>query len=272
MLTRTHQKFFQHSFAHKAQDRISCVSRLSSLSSGVSIPSICPQAAADKLAKSLEGQLSELNDKADSSSRSMNDLNSEKSRLQNANNDLQRQLEEAQDQINQLGKAKSSLSKQLEETTGALDDESRQKSKLQGENRNLQGDLDALRDSLDQEQEAAGDLQRQIKKAQDEAHMWKSRFESGEGGVSSEAMDELKKKFQRQMRALEEQLEGAQSKANSADKDRRRLQAELEDVMVDAEKVLGSTQKPKLKFNSALNSKTASCTSQSHSFRNLQKL
>ncbi len=168
----------------------------------------------------------------------MNELNSEKSRLQNQTNDLQRQLEEAQEQINQLGRAKSALAKQLEEAQGNLEDEGRQKSKLQGENRNLQGDLDALRDQLEQEQEAAGDLQRQVKKAQDEAHMWKAKFDSGEGGgVSSEAMDELKKKFMRQVRQVEEQLEAAQAKANSADKDRRRLQAELEDVMVDAEKV-----------------------------------
>ncbi len=81
------------------------------------------------------------------------------------------------------------------------------------------------------------DLQRQVKKFQDEAHMWKAKFDSGEGGVSSEAMDEIKKKLSKQVRAVEDQLESAQSKASSADKDRRRLQAELEDAMVDAEKV-----------------------------------
>ena len=189
------------------------------------------------MAKSLEGQMGDLNDKCDAYQRQINDLNSEKSRLQNANNDLQRQLDEAQEQANQLGKARSNLARQLEEAQGALEDESRQRSKLQGENRNLQADLDSLRDQLDQEQEAAADAQRLVKKAQDEAHMWKSRFESGEGGVSGEAMDELKKKFMRQLRAVEEQMESAQSKANSADKDRRRLQAELEDAMVDCEKV-----------------------------------
>ena len=67
--------------------------------------------------------------------------------------------------------------------------------------------------------------------------MWKAKFDSGEGGVSSEAMDEIKKKLSKQVRAVEDQLESAQSKASSADKDRRRLQAELEDAMVDAEKV-----------------------------------
>ncbi len=50
-------------------------------------------------------------------------------------------------------------------------------------------------------------------------------------------MDDLKKKFQKQLRAVEEQMEAAQSKANSADKDRRRLLAEVEDVSVEAERV-----------------------------------
>ena len=151
---------------------------------------------------------------------------------------MQRQLDEAQEQVNALNKAKSALAKQLEEANNNLEDESRQKSKFQSEARNLAGDLDSLRDQLEQEQEVGSDLQRAVKKAQDEAHMWKAKFDSGEGGVSGEAMDELKKKFMRQLRAVEEQMEAAQSKANSADKDRRRLQAELEDVMVDAEKVI----------------------------------
>ena len=198
------------------------------------------QSSADKLAKSLESQLGDLNDKLDQSSRQANELQSDKSRLTNQNNDLQRQLDEAQEQVNALNKAKSALAKQLEEptTTKHLEDESRQKSKFQSEARNLAGDLDSLRDQLEQEQEVGSDLQRAVKKAQDEAHMWKAKFDSGEGGVSGEAMDELKKKLSRQLRAVEEQLESATAKANSADKDRRRLQAELEDAMVDAEKVI----------------------------------
>ncbi len=56
--------------------------------------------------------------------------------------------------------------------------------------------------------------------------------------MSSDVMDDLKKKFQKQLRAVEEQMEAAQSKANSADKDRRRLLAEVEDVSVEAEKVI----------------------------------
>ena len=195
------------------------------------------QGSADKLAKSLESQLGDLNDKLDQASRQANELSSDKSRLSNQNNDLQRQLEEALEQVNALNKAKSSLAKQLEEANTNLEDESRQKSKFQSEARNLAGDLDSMRDQLEQESEAASDLQRAVKKAQDEAHMWKAKFDSGEGGVSSEALDELKKKLSRQLRAVEEQLESATAKANSADKDRRRLQAELEDSMVDAEKV-----------------------------------
>ncbi len=66
-------------------------------------------------------------------------------------------------------------------------------------------------------------MQRAVKKAQDEASMWKAKFDSGEGGVSSDVMDDLKKKLNKQLRAMEEQLESAQSRANSCDKDRSEL-------------------------------------------------
>ena len=73
------------------------------------------KAGADKLSKSLESQMNELNDKLDQSQRQINELSADKSRLTNANNDLQRQLEEAQEAANNFGKSKSSLGKQLEE-------------------------------------------------------------------------------------------------------------------------------------------------------------
>lgn len=68
-------------------------------------------------------------------------------------------------------------------------------------------------------------MQRAVKKAQDEASMWKAKFDSGEGGVSSDVMDDLKKKLNKQLRAMEEQLESAQSRANSCDKDRSEFKA-----------------------------------------------
>ena len=110
------------------------------------------------------------------------------------------------------------------------------RSKLQGENRNMQGDLDTMRDQLEEEQEGRADMQRLLTKANNEASMWRQKCESGEGGVRSEEMDDLKRKMNAKLQEAESALEAAQSKASSLDKAKHRLQGELEDLMIEVER------------------------------------
>jgi myosin heavy subunit len=194
------------------------------------------KAAADKLAKQLEGQLSEANSKIDESTRNITELSSAKSKNQSEAADLGRQLEEAESQLSQLTKAKQALQKQLEEAKAALEEEGRMRSKLQGENRNLTSDLDQLRDQIEEEQEGRADLQRLLTKANGEIQIWRQKFESGEGGVRSEEMDELKRKMNAKLQEVEGQLEAALSKAGSLDKAKNRLQGEIEDLMIEVER------------------------------------
>jgi len=76
-----------------------------------------------------------------------------------------------------------------------------------------------------------------VQKANSEAALWKQKCESGEGGVRSEELDELKKKFTARLMETESQLEAALSKAASMDKVNHRLRAELEDMSVEVERV-----------------------------------
>ncbi len=64
------------------------------------------QANAEKLVKTLEQQLGDLQSKLDETSSSVNDLGGVKSRMSAENADLLRQLEEAESQINQLNRQK----------------------------------------------------------------------------------------------------------------------------------------------------------------------
>jgi myosin heavy chain 6/7 len=190
----------------------------------------------DRATKQLESQLAELNSKLDQSVRDAQELNTAKARALADNADLLRKLEEAESQLNQLNKAKQALSKTLDETKGNLEEESRIRTKLQGESRNLQADLDSLRDQLEEEQSARSDMQRLIAKANQEAAMWKSKFDSGEGGVSSEIMDDLKRKLSGKLQETEAQLEAALTKAASLDKANHRMRGELEDLSVEVER------------------------------------
>lgn len=90
---------------------------------------------------------------------------------------------------------------------------------------------------MEEEQSGRADLQRLVQKANSEAALWKQKCESGEGGVRSEELDEIKKKFTARLMETESQLEAALSKAASMDKANHRLRAELEDMSVEVERV-----------------------------------
>lgn len=70
-------------------------------------------------------QLSELQGKFDETNRTLGDFDASKKKLAAENSEMQRQLEEAESQIAQLSKLKTSLQTQLEETKRAADEEAR---------------------------------------------------------------------------------------------------------------------------------------------------
>lgn len=83
------------------------------------------QAAAEKTAKQLQQQLSELHSKCDETNRTLSDFDAAKKKLAAENGDVLRQLEEAESTIGQLSKIKLSLTNQLEDNRKFSDEESR---------------------------------------------------------------------------------------------------------------------------------------------------
>jgi len=107
------------------------------------------------------------------------------------------------------------------------------------EHRTLQAATDRLREQLDEEQEARADLQRQLTRANNEAAAWKQKFESGEGGIRPEEMDELKKKLTARIQDGEAQLEATLAKVVGLEKAKNRSQMEVEALVAEVEKVSG---------------------------------
>jgi len=191
---------------------------------------------AEKTSKTLEHQLGDLQGKFDQANRELQELNAAKGRVLAENTELGRKVEELESQLNQITKAKQSIAKNLDEAKGSLEEETRIRQKLQGEARNLQSDLDSMRDQLEEEQTARADMQRLITKANQEAQMWKAKFDSGEGGVSAEIMDDLKRKLSVKLQEAESQLETAQTKVSQLEKANSRLRNEVEDLSVEVER------------------------------------
>merc|ERR1719334_992004 len=96
--------------------------------------------------------------------------------------------------------------------------------------------MESLREQVEEEAEGRAEASRLMQKAQGEAAEWRRKFESGEGGVSGEALDDLKRKMTAKLADLESQLEGALAKAGSLEKARTRLTGELEDVTIEMER------------------------------------
>jgi len=106
-----------------------------------------------------------------------------------------------------------------------------------GDNRNLQALVEQLREQLEEEQERRADVQRQLVKANNDGAIWRQKFESGEGGIRPEELDDLKKKLGARIHDGEAQLEAALAKAIALEKAKNRAQMEIEALMAEVEKV-----------------------------------
>ncbi|XP_067622947.1 myosin heavy chain, muscle isoform X40 [Eurosta solidaginis] len=193
------------------------------------------KAAQEKIAKQLQHTLNEVQGKLDETNRTLNDFDASKKKLSIENSDLLRQLEEAESQVSQLSKIKISLTTQLEDTKRLADEESRERATLLGKFRNLEHDLDNLREQVEEEAEGKADLQRQLSKANAEAQVWRTKYES-DGVARSEELEEAKRKLQARLAEAEETIESLNQKCIGLEKTKQRLATEVEDLQLEVDR------------------------------------
>jgi len=193
------------------------------------------KANAEKMVKTLETQAMEFGVKLETAQRNVNDTKKMKDKSDQENNDIHRQLEDVEVNITHLAKLKQTLSRQLDEMRGQGDEENRLKQKLQVDVRSLGSDVDRLKEQLEEEQENRANSQRLLAKTTTECSEWKRKCDAGESGVSPE-MEELKRKLNTKLAELEGQLEEAQSRCNTQEKARNRIQSELEDCQIEMDR------------------------------------
>ncbi|XP_050457067.1 myosin heavy chain, muscle isoform X6 [Cataglyphis hispanica] len=193
------------------------------------------KAAQEKIVKQLQHQLNETQGKLEEVNRTLNDFDAAKKKLSIENSDLLRQLEEAESQVSQLSKIKISLTTQLEDTKRLADEESRERATLLGKFRNLEHDLDNIREQLEEEAEGKADLQRQLSKANAEAQLWRTKYES-EGVARAEELEEAKRKLQARLAEAEETIESLNQKVIALEKTKQRLATEVEDLQIEVDR------------------------------------
>ncbi|XP_025158055.1 myosin heavy chain, muscle isoform X20 [Harpegnathos saltator] len=193
------------------------------------------KAAQEKIVKQLQHQLNETQSKFEEVNRTLNDFDAAKKKLSIENSDLLRQLEEAESQVSQLSKIKISLTTQLEDTKRLADEESRERATLLGKFRNLEHDLDNIREQVEEEAEGKADLQRQLSKANAEAQLWRTKYES-EGIARAEELEEAKRKLQARLAEAEETIESLNQKVIALEKTKQRLSSEVEDLQIEVDR------------------------------------
>lgn len=87
-------------------------------------------------------------------------------------------------------------------------------------------DLESVRVQLEEESEARLDLERQLVKSNGEAQQWRIKFE-GEAAARAEEIEELRRKYSIRIQEQEEQIETLIVKINNIEKQKSRLQSEV---------------------------------------------
>merc|ERR550539_1068002 len=157
-------------------------------------------------------------------------------RLQVENQDLNRQIEELENAIANMNKAKISVTTQLEDTKSLADAESKDRSSLLTKYKMMATDLENLREKMENEAMRKSDAPKALSKAQAETQLWKSRFET-EGMGRIEELEGARNKLQAKIVENEELVDVLTTKVANAEKSKGRQAADLDDLSMEYERI-----------------------------------
>merc|ERR1712038_422889 len=106
------------------------------------------KAELDKQGKLLQAAIVDANTRLDEMARALNEAESTKKRLQVENQDLNRQIEELENAIANMNKAKISVTTQLEDTKALSDAEAKDRASLLTKYKMMSTDLENMREKL----------------------------------------------------------------------------------------------------------------------------
>lgn len=130
---------------------------------------------------------------------------------------------------------KTQLAGQLEDARRRAEDDERKRSILDAQLHQVEIELESVRVQLEEESEARLELERQLVKSQGDVSIWKSKYES-ECISHVEEVEELRRKYNVRLTEMEEHIESLLVKVNNLEKQKSRLQSEVEVLIIDLEK------------------------------------
>lgn len=191
--------------------------------------------AVQKVVEKLEIQVHEYSLKIEELTRSLTDITCIKTRLSTENLELIKEIQELKVTYENISYLKNQISTQLEDMRRKYEDEERRRSSLESTLHSIEVELESVRVQLEEECEARLDLERQVSKANSDALNWKSKYES-EAAAHTEEVEEMRRKFHIRITELEEQINALITKCSGLEKQKSRLQSEVEVLIIDLEK------------------------------------
>merc|ERR1711860_366588 len=169
------------------------------------------KASSEKSNKNLTGQLNDLCKKVEEANTTLGDFESQKRRLAAENADLLRAAGDINNNVNMVQKMKQSLVAALEEVKHNADNESRERQLLLGRFKNLEHELDGMKEQLEEEISSREDVNRQTSKAEAEAAMWHSKYET-DAVAKAEELEMTKMKLQARLTEADSIIENLNGK------------------------------------------------------------
>lgn len=183
----------------------------------------------------LEITISELNVRIEELNRTVVDITSHKTRLSQENIELIKEVQDIKVNLENAIYLKSQLAGQLEDARRRAEDDERRRSILEASLHQVETELESVRVQLEEESEARLDLERQLVKCQGEVQIWKAKYDT-EAQARAEEVEELRRKYSARIQEQEEHIESLLVKINNLEKQKSRLQSEVEVLIIDLEK------------------------------------
>ena len=119
----------------------------------------------------------------------------------------------------------------------------------------MEHDFDGLREQLNEEHEIKEDLQRQVVRDNNEAHMYRTRYET-EGIARAEELEATRLKLSARLEEAEAQIEQLTLKSISLEKAKASVSSELEAMHMETERaqaLAAASEKKQKSFEKAKN-------------------
>merc|ERR1719187_2898302 len=189
------------------------------------------RATLEKQNRLLEQQRSDATRRGEESNLTLSDYDNSRKKVVIENAELLRSIEELDNNNMVLTKMKANLVQSLDEVNKVGETEAKERAFLLGKYRNLEHEVDLTKGQLDEEGAAKNDALRLLSKSVGDAQMWRQKYEK-EGLAKAEEAESAKLKLQSRLAEAEGCVHNLNGKALTLEREKSKLQADIEDAMV----------------------------------------